>query len=115
MEDNEIIIRFMGGVIEKHSLAAKSTQTIYYDWNFPDNVYPRISTWSVKRKMKFDKDWNLLMPVISKIFKIWYNNALSSLDENFMLYQLETAILKFKISTVYELVLKMIKYYENKI
>jgi len=67
MKDFQLIIKFMGGQLVKHPLAPKSSQSTYMDWSFKDGVYPTVATWAAESRMKFNKDWNLLMPVVKKI------------------------------------------------
>jgi hypothetical protein len=109
MKDYEKIIKFMGGTLERHPLAPKSSQSNYFDWKFRNGEYQPVASWAAEKRMKFEEDWNLLMPVVNKL-----NGVVEPFTPEYAyLITLKKNLMEVKIKEVYAYALHIINLLEK--
>lgn len=101
IEGNKLIAKFMGGLIH-----ARNATKIWV--RFDDKDFVRLST------LKYNKNWNSLMPVIEKL-----NTSIPNLDKSIYVLEQKDCFWDLKITSdiniVYKAVVEFIKWYnENK-
>lgn len=98
--DNELIAEFMGW----RQLGNPPTNS----WGSPVGLYPSMILFS--REFYYDSNWNLLMPVVAKIFEM--KPVVLKRDKS---AQIKIALIKdnLSITNVYKEVVEFIKWYNS--
>ena len=95
VENNKIIAEFLG---------FQNTNSGWYDYEDVLCDFESDNTFDVE-DLKFDKDWNWLMPVIDKLKEVW--------EEPEELDNLKDALWWDNIRGVYEMAVELIKEYNQ--
>ena len=116
IENNKMIMSFMGVKPKKHR---DSPQYYYSDLPFfsTNNTDEQKVIDSMAEYLKYDSDWNLLMPVVVECFDRYsdvHTNQDVFMADN-QQFQLNDALLETNIESLYKAVLEFIDWYNVRI
>jgi hypothetical protein len=114
MTDNHLIAKFMGGTLSDHPKL--NYVKVWSGQNCPDNIRGRLD---LSTTLKYDIDWNWLMPVIDKIeslnlweFDIYRQSCEVSFDDIFLANPI-TFTRSTRLEATYSAVIAFLKWYNT--